>query len=77
MVLTIVVVHRAVVTRKAQQTFARVTRSVVHALSSVVTRIEVFGTKLYFRLTVITCARKIVCSLRLLCLPIPNRRGEQ
>lgn len=62
MVLAVVVVHRAVVTRKAQQTFTRVTRSVVYALGPVVTRIKIFGTKLYFRLTVITCVRKIVCS---------------
>lgn len=54
-VLTVVVVHRTIVTRKSEWTFASVMRSVIDALGSVVTGVEIFGTELYFCLAIITC----------------------
>lgn len=55
MVLAVVVVYSAIVARKTEWTFASVMRNVIDALGSVVTWIEVFGTELYFCLTIIVC----------------------
>jgi len=56
-ILTVVVVQRAIVARKSQRTLAGVVRGVIHALGPVVTRTEVFGTELDLRLTVIACEK--------------------
>jgi len=55
-ILTVVVVHRAIVARKPERTLARVVRGVIDALGPVVTRVEVFRTELDLRLTIIACA---------------------
>lgn len=63
-ICTIVVVYRAIVARKAEWTLTRVVRCMINALGSVVTRIEVFGTKLDFRLTIVTYTTNVKCLLR-------------